>query len=332
LSPPIEFVLCKEKLINVTNPLQQKEILKKYHENSNHKGITENLKEIQTRYYWPNLQNHLNKFINECRICLEAKNERKPINRPPTLHNPIGQHPFDHIYIDTITFDNTTYLTVIDSFSRYGQALFIESKNPIDIKFCLLEYFTQHNIPRTITSDNGKEFDNDLIKDFANDLNIDWHFNIPNRPQGRALVERFHSTLLENIRVLKTKNPILKIKEIVLKSVIYYNNTNHSTIKQKPFVVTHGYESDIMSRLPELREINQDDTIKRHINQIRILQNEILKPADNDEPCTPLPLGEKITLLKNQPKRLTRSSNPSILINKKRNSSLQTVRNFMNNN
>lgn len=35
----------------------------------------ENLKEIRKHYYWPNLQNHLNKFINDYRICLEAKNE-----------------------------------------------------------------------------------------------------------------------------------------------------------------------------------------------------------------------------------------------------------------
>jgi len=315
LTKPIEFVICNEKLINVTNPLQQKEILKKYHENSNHKGINENLKEIQKRYYWPNLQNHLNKFINECKICLEAKNDRKPITRPPNLHNPIGQYPFQHIYIDTITLDNIIFLTIIDSFSRYGQAMAIESKNALDIRHALLEYFSQHNIPETITSDNGREFDNELIKEFSNELNIEWHFNIPNRPQGRALVERFHSTLLENVRILKAKTTNKRIKELVLKSIIYYNNTTHSTVKQKPFVITHGYESNILSRMPDLQEAHQETKVEQHLNQIRIIQNEVLQQSKDDEPCIPIPLGEKITYIK-RPSKKTNPQFQSIDINK----------------
>lgn len=303
LSKPLEFVICNTKLINVTNPLQQKEILRKFHENSNHKGIQENVKEIEKKYYWPNLQNHVNKFINECQTCLEAKNERRPINRLPILHNPLGQHPFDHLYIDTITLDSVIYLTIIDSFSRYGQAMLIESKNPIDVKFCLLEYFTQHNVPNSITSDNGKEFNNELIKEFSTSLNIEWHFNIPNRPQGRALIERFHSTLLENIRVLKSKNPNQKIKEIVLKSIIYYNNSVHSKVKQKPFVITHGYESDIMTRIPDLKEINEENKIEEHLNQIKIIQNVVLNQHSNEEECTPVSLNSKTTYLKRPSKK-----------------------------
>lgn len=301
----IKILICKTKLIDCTNHLMQKDLIRKTHENSNHKGINENLNEIQKRYYFPGIQKQLTKFINNCKICLEAKVERRPLCRQPELKNPVGNNPFEHHYIDTITLDKEIFLTFIDSFSRYGQAIQIFSKNAIDIKSALLKIFSHHNVPNFITSDNGWEFNNTLIKELALEFNVTWHYNISNRPHGRGLVERFHSSLLDHIRTLKLKYPTNKnISELVSLAIIYYNNNIHSATKHKPFFIIHGTESQALNNIPVLHEMSIQDKVEKDAEKIQLIRETVVPPPVD---ITPLDIPKNATIFV---KRKTNKTQP----------------------
>lgn len=67
--------------------------------------------------------------------------------------------------IDTVTLDKTKFLTVIDTFMRYDQMYRIITQQAKEICDRLIDHFTTYGIPESITSDNGKEFNNHLVRE-----------------------------------------------------------------------------------------------------------------------------------------------------------------------
>ena len=50
---------------------EQREILMNYHEGkTNHRGILETYQKLKEKYYWSNIYNDIQKYINHCDICL----------------------------------------------------------------------------------------------------------------------------------------------------------------------------------------------------------------------------------------------------------------------
>ncbi|KAL1463850.1 hypothetical protein WDU94_015550 [Cyamophila willieti] len=123
----INFVKCNTLLIDVTDENQQLDIIKSQHESlTNHRGIDETTKSIKQNYYWPNLVNTVQNYINNYEICQITKYDRKPLklymNKTPT-----ATRPFEIVHIDTFTAERTKLLTIVDSFSKLAQAYYLES-------------------------------------------------------------------------------------------------------------------------------------------------------------------------------------------------------------
>lgn len=91
----------------------------------------------------------------------------------------------------------------MDSFSKYGQASHLRDRTAVSVVQGLLNFCTHHCIPITIITDNGTEFTNQLIADFLRLHKIHHHRVAPHAPNENGIVERFHSTILEHLRILK---------------------------------------------------------------------------------------------------------------------------------
>lgn len=104
------------KLVTDVIKEDQNEIVAKYH-NETHTGINETNSQLKIKYYWPNMKSTITNEINKCELCILTKYERNPYNlkfQGPLL----AKKPFDTLFIDTFSFDNCKFLTIIDSFSR----------------------------------------------------------------------------------------------------------------------------------------------------------------------------------------------------------------------
>ena len=60
----------------------------------------------------------------------------------------------------------------------------------------------KYGIPRVLVSDNGKQFDNDLFKDFCSQLRIKNHYSSPAHPQANGQVKVTNRSLL---KIIKTR-------------------------------------------------------------------------------------------------------------------------------
>lgn len=270
--PSLKFKRCKMKLADVTDKNDIQDIIKNYHESkSNHRGIDETEQRIKLKYYWPDLKKSIQTFINNCDICQQSKYERNPIKMQMNI-TPTATKPFEIIHIDTFTLEQNKFLTIIDTFSKFAQAYLLNSLASTEIADNLISFFSHHNIAKQIIVDNGTEFKNSVITELLNLHKIKVHFCSPNHPQSNSPVERFHSTLIEHIRLLNTRG-FLKtpIRMKIIYAVLAYNHTIHSVTRMKPIDVINGHITDDNPFNIDIDKILINDYVNDHKEKTRVM-------------------------------------------------------------
>ena len=131
------------------------------------RGIQETYLKLKNRYYWPNMLTDVQKFINNCEICLNNKYERQPIQIDDNL-TVTPSKPFQKINVDTLTLERKKYLTIIDAFSKYAQVYYLKNPNATTIADALIKIFNNYKVPEEITHDAGTKFNNNLVKELIN--------------------------------------------------------------------------------------------------------------------------------------------------------------------
>lgn len=232
-----DITRCTQLLKDIEDEEEQLEIIRSYHNGpNNHRGITETDSHLKRKYYWPNMRKQISKVLNNCQNCLKVKYDRTPIN-PPMCHTPTPKNPFETLHIDTYTIEKTKFLSIIDSFSKFAQMYPLTHVTAQTVCSKLLDYFNSFGIAKTIIADSGTELKNKVIQEALQTKNISIHYISVNHPQSNGVVERFHSTLLEHIKLLRNQFPKTKIDEIIKLALIAYNNSIHSATKFTPFEI-----------------------------------------------------------------------------------------------
>lgn len=203
----VKLVECSKLINNVE--IDERELMIKYrHEGkTNHRGIQETYNYLKSNYYWKSLKNDVINYINNCEICQRTKYDRKPPDQPLILTE-TPTRPFEIIHVDTFMAEKQKFLTFLDKFSKVAQAL-PYTGNATSCADQLVHFFQFFGIPQQIISDNGSEFQNEVVKGLLNAHNIKIHFTTPYHHESNSPVERLHSTLIEHLRILKQTDPTL---------------------------------------------------------------------------------------------------------------------------
>lgn len=259
--------------------------IKYYHETkTTHRGIKENIISLKKHFYWPNLENDVKTYINLCEICQTVKYERHP-NKIVFKPTPIGHEPFDHIYIDIYKTHNTSFLTVLDSFSKLGQAYPLMTHNGPEVIENLLKYFNHYGLPRKITTDNDTSFKNENVQKFCMLHNIEMHYCTPHNPNSNSFVERFHSTLNEIILSLQNEKPKENIINLMNYALLSYNNSTHNALKYTPFQVIKG-KLDYKNPLELNEEEKLTHFIQEHSERIKTMKNLLYEQLIENQKLT----------------------------------------------
>lgn len=276
-SSAMNIVLTKIELENVKEYLRQQEIIKNYHEGkTNHRGITECFLALSHRYYWPKMKESVTKYINECNICGQAKYDRNPIRQRFSIVPPPTK-PFEILHLDLFTAQNEKFLTLVDSFSKYAQAYLLRDGTALSVIQALLTFCTHHGVPLTIATDQGPEFTNALFSEFTRLHKIQHHKILAHTPNDNGIVERFHSTILEHLRILKLERKNEPAINLMPYAVLAYNSSIHSFTKCRPIDLITGHfdprdplDIDMTGHL--LQQYSQDH--KKRMTQVYDVINE----------------------------------------------------------
>ena len=134
-----------------------------------HLALKETFDTIRDRFWWPTMSTDVRTHIEACL----SSQHRKSSHRPPKL--PVGHRPvtraFQCVAVDLVEYKslsqgNRFILSVIDHFTRFVVLIPIKDKAARTIVRHLIErVFSVFGPPETLHSDQGKEFENELVKE-----------------------------------------------------------------------------------------------------------------------------------------------------------------------
>ncbi len=201
----------------------------------------------------------LKEYITNCEICNTNKYNRNPI-QIPIGETPIPKSEGQHLHIDIYYAQSLTFLTCIDSYSKYLVVKEITNKKNIDSK--VYEILQTFPLVKTIMTDNEPSFTSAQFKSFLKRSGISIHYSDPRHSLSNGQVERVHSTLTEIARCIKDEYRLLDYSEIIIRAAKNYNMTIHSVTNQKPYDILFNKidHSDIPLKL----QIAQSKTLDYH--------------------------------------------------------------------
>lgn len=267
----VKFYECTKRVVYVDNEEEQRNIVLKYHEGKNsHRGIKETLVHLRRTYYWNNMDQTVASIINACELCKKMKYDRKPF-KPELQLSQTQVKPFQELFIDTFSIEGKHYLTIVDAFSKLGQAFEISTKSTPEAIRALIKYFSLYGTPCRISSDPGTEFNNTLMKEMMSFYKIDLHIGTPHNPNSMGIVERFHSTLIEIYRIAKYEQKITDAASVMAYAIMSYNHSIHTTTGLTPFEVVFGHtESNSTFHVDFDKQFTQQ-LVKEHSKRTKFL-------------------------------------------------------------
>eukprot|EP00731_Ephydatia_muelleri_P021198 Em0013g925a len=200
-----------------------------------------------------NIQNGVlwRKCIDKCRdylqLVLPAKlQEDSCSERKAPLQSLRAGYPMQIVCVDIMgplpeTEDGCKYVLVAsDCFTRWVEVYGIPNQEATTVAKKLVdEMFCRFSPPEQLHSDQGRQFESELVKEICVLLQIRKTHTTPYHPQCNGMVERFNRTLLDMLATT-IDNHQADWQHHIRKLCLAYNSSIHSTTGFSPFFLMFG--------------------------------------------------------------------------------------------
>ena len=166
-----------------------------------HLGQDKTLLKLKECYYWPGHWNDVQDWCNTCAACIARKSA---VPKPRAgLQSIQAGYPLQLVAIDILgplpesKTGNSYILVAGDYFTRWMEAYPIPNQEAITVANKLVdEMFCRFSPPEQLHSDQGRQFESQVVREICKLLKIEKTRTTPYHPQSDGLVERFNRTLL----------------------------------------------------------------------------------------------------------------------------------------
>ena len=248
LTDPIQMIhLDKEK----------QNLLSIYHNDpltGGHCGRKKLYAKLKSKYYWKNLTRDVAKFVSNCKKC--QVNKVRPGTKEEMVITPTPIKPFDILIIDTIgplkesAYGNKYALTVICDLTKYLITISLPDKSAITIARAIFENVVLvYGIMKSIKTDCGTEYKNEMFKELCKFLRVDLNFSTPYHHESLGTVERNHRVFNEYLRAYLQETTFEDWDTYLKYFTFYHNTTTNSAFDNKytPFELVFGKEPNLPS-------------------------------------------------------------------------------------
>ena len=210
------------------------------------------LKRAQQLCYWPFMSRDIKMWCKQCTPC-DARRSPTPHQRAP-MKTIVATEPFQKVAADILELPITSHgnryvLVVQDYFSKYVNLYAIPDQRSTTVAKCLFEnYICEHGIPEMLHTDQGRQFESDLVKHLCELLGIQKTRTSPYHPQCDGMIERFNRTLIDQLAKSLLQQPG-EWDDCLNQVALAYNTSPHSTTGFTPFFLTHGHEARMPANL-----------------------------------------------------------------------------------
>lgn len=179
----------------------REQVLRSLHGNliAGHLSAETVLKQAQQLCFWPFMSRDIHEWCKKCIPC-DARCTpipgQKAIMKTVTATAPFQKVAADILELPVTSRGNRYALVVHDYFSKYVNLYAILDQNSTTVAKCLFENFVcEHGIPEVLHTDQGRQFESELIQHLCQMVGIHKTRTGPYHPQCDGMVERFNRTL-----------------------------------------------------------------------------------------------------------------------------------------
>lgn len=295
-----EFKLENERVYKITNTGlkwlvpkgMRNEIVRASHDEVGHFALEKTLRRICENYWFANMRNYVQRYINSCIRCLYHK---APRGKKPGMLNPIEKisTPFDTIHMDHLGpfIKSTTgkkYLIVcVEAFTKYTMLYAVKSTKTQPVMNFLNIIISQFGVPRRLITDRGTCYTSKAFQRFCDQKGIQHIQNAVATPRANGQVERYNSTILSSLAASAEGDN--KWDREIPKVQFGINSSVHAVTKKTPFELLYGFQPTAPSDAPIRNEVaipqeNMENVaeLRRHAS-LRIKQSQQKQKAHYDK-------------------------------------------------
>ena len=262
-------------------------ILGSVHDNMGHQGVERTLELLRERVYWPTMAADAVKWVSQCTRCQVARgtyNEPKPKIGHLESHNPLDLLCLDFAKIDPSRTGKENVLVMTDAFSKFSVAVTTPNQRALTVAKTLVDkWFHVYGIPTRIHSDQGKSFDNEIIRSLCKLYGVRQSLTCPYNPRGNAQCERFNHTMFGLLRTLSKDQKA--DWPLHLPSLVFaYNATPHSTTGFQPYQLMFGRKAPApcdtwlgLGMYNDERSTNKIQWVDQHAEQLLAANKRAMK-------------------------------------------------------
>ena len=290
------------------------EVLEGCHNQNAHQGVERTLRMLRSRCYWPGLDKDVRTHIANCERCLVAKE----VKTKTPLGTIVATRPLEVVAIDFTLLQKSSdnkenVLIMTDVFTKYTIAIPTRDQKANTVARVLVnEWFNRFGAPMRLHSDQGRDFESQVVKKLCSLYGVRKSRTTGYRPQANGQCERYNRTLHNLLRTLPPEKK--KRWPEYLKEVIFaYNCTPHSNTGFSPFYLLYGRDAklpvDVLFPKEEINENEEDlpSWVAMHQRRLQdafvIVQNKLAQAAearkqyaDRNAKEAPLYIGQRVYL------------------------------------
>ena len=174
------------------------------HDDVGHQGRMRTLSLLRERFFWPGMQAEAMQHVMKCTRCLRRKTPSHvaPL-QPIHVTQPLELVHMDYLSLEPSKGNIENVLVITDHFTRYALAYPSKTQTAQATARILWDNFICHyGFPEKFISDQGRNFESDLIKELCKIAGVKKLHTTPYHPQGNGQCERFNSTLCNMLGTL----------------------------------------------------------------------------------------------------------------------------------
>ena len=229
----------------------RKEILYQLHDSSmsgGRFGVEKTLARIKQRFGWPSFKTGVEKHIANCDRYAAGSTagiKGKAELRNFSVHGAFRTMAADILGPVTLARKSRArYILVMsDSFTKYAVTVALQDMTAAKVANAIIdEWIMNFGAPHVIHTEQGVNFNSELMQDICRNLMIEKTRTTPYHPRGIGQVERNNRVIADTLSKFCAEKP--QEWDVYLPFITFvYNTTVHRTIGATPYVMIFGREA-----------------------------------------------------------------------------------------
>ena len=212
-----------------------------FHDDVGHQGRMRTLSLLRERFFWPGMQAEATQYLVKCTRCLRRKTPPQVAPLQPIYVT----QPWELVHMDYLSLEPSkgnieNVLVITDHLTRYALAHPSKTQTAQATARILWDNFICHyGFPEKFISDQGRNFESDLIKELCKIAGVKKLHTTPYHPQGNGQCERFNSNLCNMLGTLSEEEKS-DWKSYLGCMTHAYNCTKHASTTYSPYYLMFG--------------------------------------------------------------------------------------------